>query len=114
VLQWNEVDAAQFDQYPAPQQKQPDDLDRVMDALAAGKTVEITVNNESDVRGRRMALGRRAKQRGFGIEMRYAANKIIVRRSNTPIEAGGAPGHDPAQVKGARRTRTRPSAQTSA
>ena len=114
MLQWNEVDANQFDQYPAPQQKQPDDLDRVMDALAGGRTVEITVNNESDVRGRRMALGRRAKQRGFSIEMRYAANKIIVRRSNTPIEAGGAPGNDPAQVKGARRSRTRSSAQTPA
>ena len=109
MLQWNEVDPDQFEQYPAPQQKQPDELDRVMEALADGKTVEITVQNEGDVRGRRMALGRRAKQRGFTIEMRYAANKIIVRRSSD-IDSS-ADGRDAAQARGTRRARTRASSQ---
>lgn len=105
MLQWNEVDSDQFEQYPAPQQKQPDELDRVMDALADGKTVEIVVQSEADVRGRRMALGRRAKQRGFAIEMRYAANKIVVRRSSD----SGADGRDAAPARGTRRPRTRAS-----
>lgn len=108
MLQWNEVESRQFEHYPAPQQKDPDDLDRVMDALAAGKTIEITVQNEADVRGRRMALGRRAKRRGFSVEMRYAGSKIIVRRGvDRAAETGTTPGHDPGQVKGTRRPRTR-------
>ena len=80
-IQWAEVDPAQFDTYPGRQHKEPDDLDRVMDALCEGKTVELTVDGESAVRGRRMALGRRAKARGFAIEMRYQDDRIIVRRS---------------------------------
>ncbi len=80
-MEWTEVDPLLFDAYPSPQPlKGPDDMDAVLDAVAAGKTVEVTLADDSVVRGRRMSLGRRAKARGLVLQMRAQANKLIVRQ----------------------------------
>ncbi len=80
-MNWTEVKPQRFDEYPSPKPiKGPDDLDAVIALVAAGKTVEMTLADESVLRGRRMALGRRAKQQGLTLDMRYEANKIVVRQ----------------------------------
>src|SRR5690348_482049 len=91
-VQWTEVDPAEFENYPARAKgRAPDELDDVMAALQAGRTVELTLPHEKAVRGRRMALGRRAKTRGFGIQMRYRENRIIARRADSEAGASAAP-----------------------
>jgi len=68
-----------------------DDIDDVLDAVAAGKTVQLTLDEGTGIRDRRMSIGRRAKKRGFGVEMRYLENRIIVRKkgdgADTALEA---------------------------
>ncbi len=87
-MNWTDVDPQRFDEYPSPKPiKGPNDLDAVIEAVAAGKTVEMTLADESVLRGRRMALGRRAKQQGLTLDMRYQANKIVVRQTSTAGES---------------------------
>lgn len=96
-LQWQEVTPEEFEQYPTNfKQRQPDDLDDVMAALQSGKVVRITVDDEKAIRGRRMALGRRAKQRGFPIEMRYQANTIVIRKASGEGGAQSEPAEEEA------------------
>lgn len=83
-MEWTEVDPRLFDAYPSPKAlKGPHDMDAVLDAVAAGKTVEVTLADDSVVRGRRMSLGRRAKARGLVLQMRSQANKLIVRQEGS-------------------------------
>ena len=109
-VQWTEVDPTEFENYPARDKgRAPYELDDVMAALQAGRTVELTLPDEKAVRGRRMALGRRAKTRGFGIQMRYRGNQMIVRRADggdgvTEARAQSQPADQP------RRDRSRKSA----
>lgn len=69
--------------------KGPDDIDAIIALVAAGKTVEITLADEKALRGRRMSLGRRAKQQGLALDLRCQGNKIIVRQK--PDAGGSAP-----------------------
>jgi len=81
MIEWTDVDPQVFETYPSPKSlKGLDDIDAVIQAIAAGKTVEMTLADASAVRGRRMVLGRRAKQRGLVLDMRYQGTKIIVRQ----------------------------------
>jgi len=88
MIEWTEVDPQVFETYPSPTPpKGPDALDAALDAVTAGQTVEITLTDESAMRGRRMVLGRRAKQRGIALQMRYHGNQIIVRQGGlTDVE----------------------------
>ncbi len=115
-MNWTEVDPQHFETYPSPKPlKGPDDIDAVIEAVAAGKTVEVTLADESALRGRRMSLGRRAKQQGLTLDMRYEGNKIVVRQKPTttdsapakPDEAADAePQSAPAPASGSRRKRS--------
>ncbi len=79
MVQWTEVDPAEFETYPAAKPaKGRDDIDDILDAVAAGQTVRLTLDGDAGLRGRRMSLGRRAKKRGFSIEMRYQENRITL------------------------------------
>jgi len=120
-MNWTEVDPQHFETYPSPKPlKGPDDIDAVIEAVAAGKTVEVTLADESALRGHRMSLGRRAKQQGLALDMRYQGNKIIVRHKtdageSAPVEvasteqdetASTEPQSAPAPASGSRRKRT--------
>jgi hypothetical protein len=111
-LQWTEVDPAEFENYPTLDKgRASDELDDVMAALQSGRTVELTLDDEKAVRGRRMALGRRAKSRGFPIQMRYRENRIIVRRADSDSGTTEAPAQSqPADQP--RRGRSRKSASS--
>jgi len=89
MVQWTEVDPAEFETYPAAKPaKGRDDIDDILDAVAAGQTVRLTLDGDAGLRGRRMSLGRRAKKRGFSIEMRYQENRIIVRKKPSTMDVG--------------------------
>ncbi len=91
-MNWTEVDPQHFETYPSPKPiKGSDEVDAVIALVAAGKTVEITLADEKALRGRRMSLGRRAKQQGLALDMRYQGNKIVVRQKpdageSAPVE----------------------------
>jgi len=88
VIEWTEVDPQRFEEYPSPKPiKGPDNIDAVIALVAAGKTVEMTLADESALRGRRMAMGRRAKQQGLTLDMRYQGNKIVVRQKTDAIDS---------------------------
>ncbi len=121
MIEWTEVDPQRFEEYPSPKPiKGPDNIDAVIALVAAGKTVEMTLADESALRGRRMAMGRRAKQQGLTLDMRYEGNKIVVRQKSdagesAPVEvastehdetANTAPQSAPAPASGSRRKRS--------
>jgi len=118
-MEWTEVDPQHFETYPSPKPaKGPDDIDAVIALVAAGKTVEITLDDEKALRGRRMSLGRRAKLLGMTIQMRYQGNKIIVRQKtdageSAPVEVASTEQDETADTEpqrapasGSRRKRT--------
>ncbi len=88
MIEWTDVDPARFETYPSPKPlKGPDASDDVIEAVAAGKTVKLTLVDESAVRGRRLALGRRAKRVGLEIEMCYSENRLVVRQKRGATDA---------------------------
>ncbi len=100
MVQWTEVDPSEFDNYPtAKPAKARDAIDDVLDGVAEGKTVLITLDEGTGIRGRRMSIGRRAKKRGFSVEMRYQENRIIVRKKGDGVdEASEAPSNTEPEV----------------
>lgn len=111
MIEWTEVDPARYETYPSPKPlKGPDAIDAIIEAVATGKTVELTLVDESAVRGRRMALGRRAKRLGLEIRMRYQGNKIVVQQKTEVADEPAAPEPDAAPprkaARGSRRTRS--------
>ena len=104
MITWTEVEPQQFETYPSPKPlKGPDELDAVLAAVAAGKTVEITLVDESVLRGRRLALGRRAKARGLTLQMRSQGNKLIVRQAELAAPAPEEPRPQPEQPRAPRK-----------
>jgi len=115
MVQWTEVDPTEFETYPAAKPaKGRDDIDDILDAVAAGHTVRLTLDGDAGLRGRRMSLGRRAKKRGFSIEMRYQENRIVVRQKTTATDSASEeppvtePEAEPqsAPARGSRRTKS--------
>jgi len=100
MIVWTEVEPQQFETYPPPTPlKGPDELDAVLEAVASGKTVEITLVDESVIRGRRLALGRRVKARGLTLQMRSHGNKLIARQAGPAAPAPEEPRPHPEQPR---------------
>jgi len=115
MVQWAEVDPTEFETYPAVKPaKGRDDIDDILDAVAAGQTVRLTLDGDAGLRGRRMSLGRRAKKRGFSLDMRYQENRIVVRQKTTATDSASEeptatePAVEPqsAPARGSRRTKS--------
>lgn len=84
MVEWTAVDPQKFENYPDPKPvKGPNDIDAILDAVAAGKTIELLLADTNALRGRRMSLARRAKVRGLVLQMRSLDNKIIVRQEGS-------------------------------
>ena len=82
IDQFEEVDPSVFEQYPAkkaPGQRDPawDDL---LTRLEQGKVVRLPYTDESQLRGLRLAVGRRAAGRGFKVETRHDPDSLVIRR----------------------------------
>jgi hypothetical protein len=92
IDQFEEVNPSVFEQYPAkkgPGQGDPawDDL---LTRLERGKVVRLPYSDESQLRGLRLAVGRRAAGRGFKVETRHDGQSIVIRRRDQATTAGAS------------------------
>jgi hypothetical protein len=81
-IDYEVVDAAAFEELP--ETKRPTQAgeawEPILHALADGHYVRIPVSNDRDRKGKRLTLARRARDRGFSVEMRYADDYIVARK----------------------------------
>ncbi len=88
IDQFEEVDASVFDQYPQPMVpgKQIDPAwEELLTKLDRGSVIRLPLGEESELRGLRLALGRRAAGRGFKVETRTDGQTLVVRKSDQPL-----------------------------
>src|SRR5215212_1737126 len=90
IDQFEEVDASVFDQYPrplGPGKKIDPKWEELLSGLEQGKVVRLPLGDESELRGLRLALGRRAAGRGFKVETRTDGQSLVARKSDQPLTA---------------------------
>src|SRR5215211_3252757 len=93
IDRFEEVDAAVFDEYPqpvAPGKKVDPQWEELLTKLDQGSVIRLPLGDGSDLRGLRLALGRRAAGRGFKVETRNDGQTLVVRKSDQPL-TGKAP-----------------------
>src|SRR6476661_1713090 len=111
IDQFEEVDHSVFDEYPRPTPpgKQIDPVwEELLTRLEQGGVVRLPVRDEAELRGLRLALGRRAAGRGFRVETRTDGQTLVVRRREEPCqpadqETAGAPAAPRRRGRGGRR-----------
>jgi hypothetical protein len=88
---WEIAEQGAFDRLPprTPQKAGDPEWEELVTALEAGDDVRLPYENEKEMRGLRLSVGRRAKRRGFRVELRYGDGFLIARRSGD-----GAAGED--------------------
>ncbi len=127
---WEIADKSVFDQLPPRTQQKPGDpeWEEIVTALEAGDDVRLPYENEKEMRGLRLSVGRRATRRGFRVELRYGDGFLIARRSGDGASGedaqrelpGLAANEEPvngtvaSKPRGGRRRRTREDAQREA
>ncbi len=52
----------------------------MLDAIEAGESVEYESDDPKDRTGKRLSLARRARRRGFTLEIRYNGQQMAVRK----------------------------------
>ena len=108
IDQFEEVEPSVFEQYPARKAAGQSDptWDDLLTRLEQGKVVRLPYTDERQLRGLRLAVGRRAAGRGFKVETRHDHDSIVIRRrdqatSAKPTTAASAGG---SAKRGRRRT----------
>ncbi len=114
IDQFEEVNASVFDQYPQPAvpgTKIDPQWEGLLTKLDQGSVIRLPLGGESELRGLRLALGRRAAGRGFKVETRTDGQTLVVRKSDQPLtpKAQAAP----APTNGRKRGRSRKQDQQS-
>ncbi|HEY8476193.1 MAG TPA: hypothetical protein VIN09_04935 [Chloroflexota bacterium] len=92
MLEWDVMSEEEWQAMPSKPPKPPDEWDHLLDELEAGRVIRLRVTDERDLRGKRLALGRRAARRGFRVELRYAGDILAARRSPEPYVPKAARG----------------------
>jgi hypothetical protein len=93
IDEFEEVDPSVFDQYPErkpPSQSDPT-WDDVLTRLEQGKTIRLPYTDQSQLRGLRLAFGRRASGRGFRVETRHDGDSVVIRRRDEAMPSYRAP-----------------------
>jgi len=93
IDQFEEVDPSVFEQYPErkpPSQSDPA-WDDVLTRIEQGKTIRLPYTDQSQLRGLRLAFGRRASGRGFRVETRHDGDSIVIRRKDEEAASYRAP-----------------------
>src|SRR3712207_1928464 len=88
IDQYEEVEAAVFDEYPrpaAPGKKVDPQWEELLSKLDQGSVIRLPLADETELRGLRLALGRRAAGRGFRVETRNDGQTLVVRKSDQPL-----------------------------
>lgn len=74
-----------FHPEPTKPQKVDPEWEELITAPEAGRTVRLPFGDETEKRGRRLSVGRRAKGRGFSVDIRYGDGFMAVRRSDEAL-----------------------------
>jgi hypothetical protein len=107
IDQFEEVDPSVFDQYPErkpPSQSDPA-WDDVLTRLEQGKAVRLPYTDESQLRGLRLAFGRRSAGRGFHVETRHDGDSVVIRRRDDDQPTYRAPHMSRSDADGQPKTR---------
>ncbi len=88
---WQEISEKDWELIPAKKTKEPDEVDQMLDAVAEGKIIRYTPKDEKDAIGKRLSLGRRAKSRGFTIEIRAHSGQLAVRKTGEVVSQPAQP-----------------------
>ena len=113
IDQFEEVEASVFDQYPRPAgpgKKVDPQWEELLTKLDQGSVIRLPLGDETELRGLRLALGRRAAGRGFKVETRNDGQTLVVRKSDQPLTVKQQTLPAPAPENG-RRKRGRPKRQ---
>ena len=109
IDRFEEVDASVFDEYPQPVppgKKIDPQWEELLSKLEQGTVIRLPIEDESELRGLRLALGRRTAGRGFKVETRNDGQTLVVRKSDQPLAPKAQSVPAPAPTNG-RRTRGR-------
>jgi hypothetical protein len=86
-LQFAIVSEKEWDKLPVPQPKKPKDrYEEVLNVVETGQIVQLQLESENDLKGARIATGRKSRARGFITEFRQEGSKLYVKRSDRAIE----------------------------
>ncbi len=89
TIEFEVVARDKFDSLPEPAKKAaPDRYDALLNALSQTSNkqdVRVFADNEQDLRGKRITIGRKARQRGFIAEFRNDGLVLYVRKSGEPV-----------------------------
>jgi hypothetical protein len=107
IDQFEEVASSVFNQYPG--RKGPGQSDPVRDdlltRLGQGTVARLPYADERELRGLRLAVGRRAVGCGFKGETRHDQDSLVIHRGDPgTIYAAASPGAAAATMRGRRRT----------
>ncbi len=110
---WQEISEKDWELIPTKDQKEPDEVDQMLDAIVQGKIIRYMPKDEKDATGKRLSLARRAKRRGFTIELRRThEGQLAVRKTGevvsqlaSPTEIGVEDDTPPAPRRGRPRKR---------
>ncbi len=86
-LEFTLVDAKEWEKLPVPQPKKSKDrYEEVLNVLESYKIVMLQAENENDLKGMRIAIGRKSRARGFVTEFRNDGTKLYVKRSDREVQ----------------------------
>ena len=88
IDRFEEVDALVFDEYPqpaGPEKKVDPQWEELLTKLDQGSVIRLPLGDETELRGLRLALGRRAAGRGFKVETRTDGQTLVVRKRNQSL-----------------------------
>ena len=88
-------------------------MEELLTKLDQGSVIRVPLGEESELRGLRLALGRRAAGRGFKVETRTDGQTLVVRKSDQPFTGKGQAQAAPAPTNGRKRGRPRKQEQES-
>lgn len=78
--EFRRISLEEWAQYPTKPAGKPDEWEDVMAALQAGEAIALTASDEKHLKGMRIGLGRRAKQRGIQLEYRSKDTTLAAQR----------------------------------
>lgn len=80
-MSWQEISDRDWDLIPGKAAKETDEIDQMLDQVEQGKIIRYTVKGDKDAVSKRLSFGRRAKRRGFTIEIRAHGGQLAVRKT---------------------------------
>ena len=101
MVKYREGSQEEWDSIPPPSKRKVDELDAQMPLLEQGQILVVEAETESELRGKRLAIGRRAKARGCEVELRTQDMTVYARRKDTPTSP--PPDAEPVKKRGRKR-----------